>query len=132
MLILLTLVHVGVCFILILVVLLQTGKGADLAGAFGMTGSQTAFGPRGATTFLSRMTTWSAIIFMFTSLSLYLLESRRAGSIVREPAAAEAPAPPTGSPGSAPSSGDASGTGAAPGEPTGTTPGSESSSPPQP
>jgi preprotein translocase subunit SecG len=62
--------HVLVCFILILVIMLQSGSAADLAGAFGGAGSQTAFGPRGAATFLSRATTWCAIVFMMTSLTL--------------------------------------------------------------
>ena len=68
----LTTVHVLVCFLLILVVLLQSGKAADLAGAFGGAGSQTAFGPRGAATFLSKATTWCAIMFMLTSMALFL------------------------------------------------------------
>src|SRR5205807_9145613 len=67
---LLNTVHVLVCFLLIVVVLLQSGKAADLAGAFGGSGSQTAFGPRGAATFLSRATTWCAVMFMFTSMAL--------------------------------------------------------------
>ena len=75
----LTILHVIVCLILILVVLLQSGKAADLAGAFGGMGSQTAFGPRGAATVLSKATTVAAIIFMVTSLSLAILASRRAG-----------------------------------------------------
>ena len=62
--------HVAVCFILIIVIMLQSGSAADLAGAFGGAGSQTAFGPRGAATFLSRATTWCAIVFMMTSLTL--------------------------------------------------------------
>src|SRR5271170_5005880 len=62
--------HVLVCFILIIVIMLQSGNAADLAGAFGGAGSQTAFGPRGAATFLSRATTWCAIVFMMTSLTL--------------------------------------------------------------
>jgi preprotein translocase subunit SecG len=62
--------HVIVCFILIIVIMLQSGNAADLAGAFGGAGSQTAFGPRGAATFLSRATTWCAIAFMMTSLTL--------------------------------------------------------------
>ena len=62
--------HVLVCFVLILVIMLQSGSAADLAGAFGGAGSQTAFGPRGAATLLSRATTWCAIIFMITSLVL--------------------------------------------------------------
>ena len=62
--------HVLVCFVLIIVIMLQSGSAADLAGAFGGAGSQTAFGPRGAATFLSRATTWCAIVFMMTSLIL--------------------------------------------------------------
>jgi len=77
--IVLTLLHIGVAFILILVVLLQTGKRADLAGAFGGGGSQTAFGARGAATLLSKVTTWSAGIFMATSLGLSLLGSSHGG-----------------------------------------------------
>jgi preprotein translocase subunit SecG len=62
--------HIIVCFVLIIVIMLQSGNAADLAGAFGGAGSQTAFGPRGAATFLSRATTWCAIVFMMTSLTL--------------------------------------------------------------
>jgi preprotein translocase subunit SecG len=62
--------HVLVCFVLVIVIMLQSGSAADLAGAFGGAGSQTAFGPRGAATFLSRATTWCAIVFMMTSLTL--------------------------------------------------------------
>ena len=62
--------HVIVCFVLIIVIMLQSGNAADLAGAFGGAGSQTAFGPRGAATFLSRATTWCAVVFMMTSLTL--------------------------------------------------------------
>jgi preprotein translocase subunit SecG len=62
--------HVLVCFVLISVIMLQSGSAADLAGAFGGAGSQTAFGPRGAATFLSHATTWCAIVFMMTSLTL--------------------------------------------------------------
>ncbi|HXS13980.1 MAG TPA: preprotein translocase subunit SecG [Acidobacteriaceae bacterium] len=70
MLILLVIVHVAVCLFLICVVLLQQGKSADLASAFGGQGSQTAFGPRGAANLLTRLTTWSAVIFMITSIAL--------------------------------------------------------------
>ena len=72
-------VHVIVCIFLIIVVLLQSGKAADLAGAFGGMGSQTAFGPRGSATLLSKATTMSAILFMVTSLSLSILATRNAG-----------------------------------------------------
>ena len=79
MYILLWIVHVIVCLFLIIVVLLQSGKAADLAGAFGGMGSQTAFGPRGSATLLSKATTISAILFMVTSLSLSIVASRNAG-----------------------------------------------------
>jgi preprotein translocase subunit SecG len=60
------------CLFLIIVVLLQSGKAADIAGAFGGAGSQTAFGPRGAATVLSRATTWCAIMFMVCAMALVL------------------------------------------------------------
>ncbi|MDA1314670.1 MAG: preprotein translocase subunit SecG [Acidobacteria bacterium] len=66
----LTIIHIVVCFFLIIVVLLQSGKAADLAGAFGGMGSQTAFGPRGAATLLSKATTIAAVLFMLTSIWL--------------------------------------------------------------
>jgi preprotein translocase subunit SecG len=79
MYILLLLLHVIVCLFLIIVVLLQSGKAADLAGAFGGMGSQTAFGPRGSATLLSKATTISAVLFMVTSLSLSIMATRNAG-----------------------------------------------------
>ena len=79
MYILFLLVHIVVCLFLIIVVLLQSGKAADLAGAFGGIGSQTAFGPRGSATVLSKATTISAALFMITSLSLSILATRSAG-----------------------------------------------------
>jgi preprotein translocase subunit SecG len=75
----LTTVHVIVCVFLIIVVLLQSGKSADLAGAFGGTGSQSTFGPRGAASALSRATTVAVIVFMLTSLSLSIMSSRKSG-----------------------------------------------------
>src|SRR6185295_9468831 len=82
---LLTIFHVIVCVFLILVVLLQQGKGADWAGAFGGGGSQTTFGARGAGTILSRATTAAAVIFMITSLALTILISQPGGSsVIRE------------------------------------------------
>ena len=72
-------IHVIVCIFLIIVVLLQSGKAADLAGAFGGMGSQTAFGPRGSATLLSKATTVSAVLFMITSMSLSILATRGAG-----------------------------------------------------
>jgi len=72
-------IHVVVCLFLIIVILLQSGKAADLAGAFGGMGSQTAFGPRGSATLLSKATTISAVVFMCTSLALSILAMRNAG-----------------------------------------------------
>ncbi|MDE3062194.1 MAG: preprotein translocase subunit SecG [Acidobacteriota bacterium] len=69
-------VHVIVSLFLIGVVLLQQGRSADLAGAFGGQGSQTAFGPRAAANVLTRLTTWSAVIFMVTSITLTILYVR--------------------------------------------------------
>ena len=90
-------VHVVVSLILILVVLLQTGKRADLAGAFGGGGSQTAFGPRGAGTILSRATSISAVIFMVTSLTLaYRMGIVDDSSVVGDAPATEVPAGPGG------------------------------------
>src|ERR1051325_9033160 len=79
MYILALIVHIIVCLFLIIVVLLQSGKAADLAGAFGGMGSQTAFGPRGSATLLSKATTISAVLFMVTSLSLSIMATRNAG-----------------------------------------------------
>ena len=104
MTIVLTIIHVIVCFFLVVVVLLQSGKAADLAGAFGGMGSQTAFGPRGSATVLSKATTIAAAVFMVTSLTLAILATRNAtasGSVLerqKAPAAKTAPAKPTGTP----------------------------------
>src|SRR5437660_5978869 len=80
MLILVTILHVIVCVFLAVVVLLQSGKAADLAGAFGGMGSQTVFGPRGTATVLSRATEVAAALFMVTALSLAILSDRGAPS----------------------------------------------------
>src|SRR5579864_5000309 len=72
--------HIIVCLFLIGVVLIQQGRSADLAGAFGGQGSQTAFGPRAAANVLTRLTTWGAAIFMITSLSLTILYMRSSQS----------------------------------------------------
>jgi preprotein translocase subunit SecG len=74
-------VHIIACLVLIFVVLLQSGQAADLAGAFGGMGSQTVFGPRGSATVLSKATTWAAIIFMITSLSMAILGSRHSSAL---------------------------------------------------
>jgi preprotein translocase subunit SecG len=96
------LVHVIVCLFLIIVVLLQSGKAADLAGAFGGMGSQTAFGPRGSATLLSKATTISAIVFMLTSMTLSIVATRNAGGtstiLQRHPGRTSVPAPVTPKP----------------------------------
>src|ERR1700689_2019904 len=76
MVILFTIIHVIVCVFLVVVVLLQSGKAADLAGAFGGMGSQTVFGPRGSATVLSKATTVAAALFMLTRLSLSIISPR--------------------------------------------------------
>jgi preprotein translocase subunit SecG len=94
-----------VCLFLIAVVLLQTGKRADLAGAFGGGGSQTAFGTRGAATFLSRMTTVFAVLFMILSLALSIYSSgggRSTGSVLDEVPVSSAPVPAPLDPANAP------------------------------
>jgi preprotein translocase subunit SecG len=108
MIYLITVLHVIVCLFLIAVVLLQSGKSADIAAAFGGAGSQTAFGPRGAATLFSKLTTWSAIIFMLTSITLSILASRRqpggtsvlegAKPATQQSAPAQKPAPPAPQP----------------------------------
>ncbi len=84
MFVILTSIHILAAVILILVVLLQSGSSADLAGAFGGGGSQTAFGPRGAATLLSKITTGSAIVFMITSFALAVIASKRSANSVLE------------------------------------------------
>jgi preprotein translocase subunit SecG len=113
----LVILHVIVCVALIMIVLLQTGKGADIGAAFGGGSSSTLFGATGASTFLSKATTVAAVVFMLTSLLLaYLASHRPVSSVVTElPAAVEtkaAEAPPA--PGSAPAPAD---TGTKPDEP---------------
>ncbi len=96
---LLTTLHVVICIFLIIVVLLQSGKAADLAGAFGGMGSQTVFGPRGTATVLSKATTIAAILFMVTSLTLAIMSDRStpsSGSVLehRKAAATQKTTPP--------------------------------------
>jgi preprotein translocase subunit SecG len=92
------------CMVLIIVVLLQSGKAADLAGAFGGAGSQTAFGPRGAASVLSQATTWCAVMFMVCALALVVRVDRsveQGGSVLQrfsKPATKPAPVPATPTP----------------------------------
>ena len=84
------------CMVLIVVVLLQSGKAADLAGAFGGAGSQTAFGPRGAANVLSKATTWCAIMFMVCALALVLRTDKaveQGGSVLQKVSQPAKPAP---------------------------------------
>lgn len=94
--VILVVIHVLVSLFLILVVLVQQGKGADLAGAFGGGGSQTAFGARGATTLLHKLTQYFFVAFVATSLTLAILQARPRGSVMsgtKSAPAAPAPAP---------------------------------------
>ena len=116
------------CLVLIVVVLLQSGKAADLAGAFGGAGSQTAFGPRGAATILSQATTWCAIMFMVCALAMVVrvdrsVEQGGGGSSILQkfskptPKATPAPAPLTPRPAAPQSSAPAQPAPAAPAKP---------------
>jgi preprotein translocase subunit SecG len=89
------------CLVLIIVVLLQSGKAADLAGAFGGAGSQTAFGPRGAANVLSKATTWCAIMFMLCAMAMVLRVDKavEGGSILQK---VSKPAPKPAAPAKAP------------------------------
>jgi preprotein translocase subunit SecG len=91
MIVTLVVLHVIISLFLILVVLVQQGKGADLAGAFGGGGSQTAFGARGATTLLHKLTTAFFILFVITSLTLAVLQAHPRSSVMSG-AASSAPA----------------------------------------
>ena len=92
------------CLVLIIVVLLQSGKAADLAGAFGGAGSQTAFGPRGAANVLSKATTWCAVMFMLCAMAMVLRTDKAVGqgSSILEKVSKPAPKPVPGTPGSRP------------------------------
>ena len=106
MITLITILHILACFALVLIVLLQAGKGAEMGAAFGGA-SQTLFGSAGAMGFLSKLTIGAAVVFMCTCLVLAFWSTRRVSTIIKErpaqtapaapekaPAPAEAPAPP--------------------------------------
>ena len=101
-------IYVIVCVFLILVVLLQQGKGADVSAAFGASSSQTTFGARGATTLLERITTWSFVVFSVLAVTISLMQARPRSSVLAKakagaPSKAAVPAPaPGGAPASAP------------------------------
>jgi len=94
MIVLLVILHIIISLFLILVVLVQQGKGADLAGAFGGGGSQTAFGARGATTLLHKLTTGFFIAFVITSMALAILQARPRGSVMSSTTGKAAPVAP--------------------------------------
>ena len=87
--------HVIACFAIIGMVLLQSGKGADIGSAFGGAGSQAVFGSMGTPTLLGKVTAVIALVFTITSFSLALMGGERSASVVREPAPVTAPAPAT-------------------------------------
>ena len=98
-------VYVFVCLVLLLVILLQQGKGGDIASAFGGGSSQSAFGARGGATLLSRATTVFAVLFMLTALGLAIMGQRGPGSIVSgagPPPASSAPKAPLSLPPASP------------------------------
>lgn len=100
MLTVISVIHVALCFFLIIVILLQAGKGADIGAAFGAGSSQTLFGPRGAATLLNKMTAVVAIAFLGTTLGIVLLTGGPKGGSVLEkvpaPVAPETETVPTG------------------------------------
>ncbi len=114
MVIALSVIHLLVALVLVVIVLLQSGKGADIGAAFGGGSSQTVFGGRGAATFLSKLTLAAAVLFMVSSLILTVWSERRgSSSVITEervgqtapaPASppADAPAPPTSPAGQTP------------------------------
>jgi preprotein translocase subunit SecG len=93
MTVVLVILHVIISVFLILVVLVQQGKGADLAGAFGGGGSQTAFGARGATTLLHKLTTGFFVAFVITSMALAIIQGRPSKSLMEDQPAAKTTAP---------------------------------------
>ena len=101
-------IYVIVCVFLILVVLLQQGKGADVSAAFGASSSQTTFGARGATTLLEKITTWSFVAFSVLAVTISIIQARPRSSVLAKakagaPAKAAIPAPaPGGAPATAP------------------------------
>jgi len=97
--ILVIVIHIVVCVALIMIVLLQTGKGADMGAAFGGGSSQTLFGSTGASTFLSKATTVAAVVFMLTSLTLAYMSGNQKASTIMENAPAPVEQPATAPPG---------------------------------
>jgi preprotein translocase subunit SecG len=91
---LVTALYVFVCFVLLMVILLQQGKGGDMASAFGGGSSQTAFGARGGATLLSKITAGFAVLFMLGALGLAIIGERGdSGSLLQGTPGPAAPAP---------------------------------------
>lgn len=141
MTVLLIILYVLVCLFLVLVVLLQQGKGADLAGAFGGGGSATSFGPRSSTNIMHRMTTWSFVAFVLLSMTLAVLSGKQRTSVMESvasepPATAESPTgagfSPSEDQGAAPSesTGEASSEGVSEDEPAAGDPAATDQTPP--
>ena len=84
MTVLLVILYIFVCLFLVMVVLLQQGKGADLAGAFGGGGSQTSFGPRTNTNIMHRMTTGAFVLFVLLCLTLTILSGKQRSSVMED------------------------------------------------
>ena len=95
--IIITMIHIFVCFALIMIVLLQAGKGAEMGAAFGGS-SQTIFGSSGAMGFLTKLTTVAAVVFMITSLALAFSSTRRASSVMKGRPVQSVPVAPSQSP----------------------------------
>jgi preprotein translocase subunit SecG len=94
----LVVIHIVTCFLIIGIVLLQAGKGADIGSAFGGAGTQAVFGSMGTPTIMGKITAVVATIFTITSFSLAMMGGARRGSVVGEPAPAAVPGPAPGSP----------------------------------
>jgi preprotein translocase subunit SecG len=104
MFILVVILHVAVCLVIVGLVLLQAGKGADIGSAFGGTGNQAVFGSMGTPTILGKATSVVAILFMVTSFALSMMAHRRTSSVMPASSpAATAPAAPAGPPATTPS-----------------------------
>jgi len=97
-----TILHVAVSIFMIAVVLLQSGKGAEMGASFGSSGSQSVFGAGGGSTFLSKMTTGVAVIFMLTSLTLAYISGNPSSSSIMSRKSAPAAAPAQGAPAAVP------------------------------
>ena len=113
----LTMLHIAVSIFMIAVVLLQSGKGAEMGASFGSSGSQSVFGAGGGSTFLSKMTTGVAVIFMLTSLTLAYISGQPSSSLIMSGKSKPAAAVPAQQAPSAPAQGAPAAVPAAPASP---------------